>query len=447
MSKRRATSKSFAFPILLAMLIFILPNPAVAQSYKHGYHFYVRGQYSAAERAFQEALTRAPGMTERARLHKWLGICQYMLGKRQVSAINLRAALKINPRTTISKAEVNDETIISFFNDIRGQSNITTTTKIPTDTSIQSSATIIVRSKDPQRTGRVFLNGVLSGELGQKLKTPPGVKQVTIILDNGKEINQNVNAEARQVQTILLSDISTDPNSSPQAKQSQSHEVHATKLQSKPAVRTKKKPNKSTRKIAEKKRRIVRKKKSASPAQETAFELHSLLPFGIPQFLTNQQTTGALYAIGQFSSFAVAVQKWQEGDRIALETNRELAEREAAREQLSEEEAQKNLQGAIEYQKQQSAASNSAYDQAMLFSGIGISLWVASSIQQHLFTKQLPQAHSYPSTSQYPNSKLTQVWYDRPLLLSKPDSTSTFILTHNLEAQQPTLSLLIRYPL
>jgi hypothetical protein len=91
-------------------------SPIVAQSFNAGNKLYTKGDFKAAANAFKAALKNESSPMEKAKLHKYAGICEYMLGKTDLAGNNFKKALKLNPAISISQNEVLDESVIGFFN-------------------------------------------------------------------------------------------------------------------------------------------------------------------------------------------------------------------------------------------------------------------------------------------------------------------------------------------
>lgn len=444
----------FAVNVLIIFLVYEqFVGKLSAQTYKHGYHFYSRGQYSAAERAFQEALNRTLRVSEKARLHKWLGICQYMLGKRQVSAINFNAALKINPQTTISKSEVLDETVISFFKDIRKEAGISFSNNKALKVS-QEQTTILVKTESSQKSGRVFINGVFAGTTNKPIITKPGRISITIILPSGEKISRTIAANQNQFYTIYTTSKSQPPKAQNKSSQKPKEPPVATEIKKENVDSRQKSKKPKLKKRGEKQtRRSQTRRKKATPQRfiksKTPYKVTgtlSLLPFGVPQFAAGDSTMGAAYGITQGVLGIYSISSWLEGDKIADETNNELARREAARSSMTEEQQQADIQAALAYQSERSEASNAAYDRSILVGGITAIIWAASVFHnQSLPSKKVKRKANLDNRSRDKNKNPLAQWKERPLLYSSQPSAQIQIIPFGPNQITPSLSFALNF--
>jgi tetratricopeptide (TPR) repeat protein len=158
------------FATALALLCCLpLPLSAKSSPYKTGLHHYARGEFQEAITQFQKALTRGGSRDERSKIHKYLGLSQYTMGRQAEAEENFSSCLKLDRNCSIVKDEALDESVIPFFKKIRDQM-IQGDTKPVTRVRIESNA----------KNGEVALDGIIAGSVGQSLTSEDGTVEVEV---------------------------------------------------------------------------------------------------------------------------------------------------------------------------------------------------------------------------------------------------------------------------
>ena len=68
-----------------------------------------------AEQAFQEVLRGGVNRSTRAKIYKFIGLSQYMQGRKKEAAESFHSALKYDSLTELFPDEVLDSLVIEFF--------------------------------------------------------------------------------------------------------------------------------------------------------------------------------------------------------------------------------------------------------------------------------------------------------------------------------------------
>src|SRR5690606_27133460 len=132
--------------------------------------------------SFKQALQKKMAPGAKAKTLKLLGISQYMRGNKGGAANTFKAALKANPKTVISQNEVLDESVIGFFNGVKGKQGskgagpkkqIAQKPKkaqgppaSKTGANKKKTSTFIRITSNVQ--GSVFIDGILAGQTGSQ---------------------------------------------------------------------------------------------------------------------------------------------------------------------------------------------------------------------------------------------------------------------------------------
>ena len=104
--------------IICAVSILITstqPSILEASSYTTSYKLYRKGQFSKAISKAKLAYKKTKSRAEKAKILKLMGISSYMLGNKKNAYSYFNKALSLNPRINISRKEVLDPSIISYF--------------------------------------------------------------------------------------------------------------------------------------------------------------------------------------------------------------------------------------------------------------------------------------------------------------------------------------------
>ncbi len=105
--------------LILTLACLLFPSSLNAKTFKEGYSFYTKGDFSNAEKSFASALNTRLANSEKAQVFKFLGISQYMLGKKGPAQQSFTRAIAASPSITIDPNEVLDESVVSVFNNLK----------------------------------------------------------------------------------------------------------------------------------------------------------------------------------------------------------------------------------------------------------------------------------------------------------------------------------------
>ncbi len=192
-----------------------LPIPSTqARTYAEGNKRYMTGDFKGAEAALRQALPTTRVAKDKAKVHKLLGICEYMLGKRTNAAANFQAALRLDPSTQISPAEVLDESVIAYFNAQKTPTRPAAAkpaTPARGNTPIAGKAakttSLLVNSNVPGAT--ITIDGILAGNVGNRIEADPG-KLLLEIAAKGhitKRVTTTIHANHENIITVNLDKI------------------------------------------------------------------------------------------------------------------------------------------------------------------------------------------------------------------------------------------------
>ena len=105
---------------ILAALLFSAAS--FANSYDRGIKMYRRADFKGAERAFLDVLRGGANRATKGRVYKYIGLCQFMLGRKSEARASFHSALKYNPKTEIFPNEALDSSVLEFFLEIKQDS-------------------------------------------------------------------------------------------------------------------------------------------------------------------------------------------------------------------------------------------------------------------------------------------------------------------------------------
>lgn len=175
---------------LRIIIFFILLNSAIArgQSYDAGFAKYTMSDFKGAIASLQSALPRTRSPKEKAKIFKLRGICEYMLNQKSKASESFKSAIANDSATTISGDEVLDESVISFFNAQKANSQRTASqTRTPPPPAGKAAprygtkvntTRIILRSN--VNGAQVLLDGIIAGTTNNPIETQPGSLVATI---------------------------------------------------------------------------------------------------------------------------------------------------------------------------------------------------------------------------------------------------------------------------
>ena len=93
-----------------------------ANSYDRGIKLYRRADFKGAERAFLDVLRGGANRATKGRIYKYIGLCQYMMGRKKEARVSFHSALKNDPKTEIFPNEALDSSVLEFFLQIKQDS-------------------------------------------------------------------------------------------------------------------------------------------------------------------------------------------------------------------------------------------------------------------------------------------------------------------------------------
>jgi tetratricopeptide (TPR) repeat protein len=178
-----------------------LQNAAAAGSHLTAARsLFSKGDIVGARESLQRNLSKM-GASDKEEGYKLLGICSFLVGKREQAREAFEAALRINPRTRLNPKDLLDPSISDFFNGLR------TTTSNPSrsqSSTRSGTASVVVQSNAPGAS--VFANGLFVGTPGQAIEMPAGNYQITVSASGFDPSTQTVKlgrGEQRQMQINL----------------------------------------------------------------------------------------------------------------------------------------------------------------------------------------------------------------------------------------------------
>ena len=107
---------------LVILLLLSLGSVARADNFNQGLTSYRHSNFSAAEQAFLKVLQEGVNRATRAKVYKYVGLSQYMLGRKADAGKSFRSALRFDPMTELYPNEVLDSSVIEFFLQIKQDS-------------------------------------------------------------------------------------------------------------------------------------------------------------------------------------------------------------------------------------------------------------------------------------------------------------------------------------
>lgn len=116
---------------LVILSLLCIGSVARADNFNQGLTSYRRSDFSAAERAFLRVLQEGVNRATRAKVYKYIGLSQYMLGRKSDASNSFRSALRFDPMTELYPNEVLDSSVIEFFLQIKQDSKKKPATTMP----------------------------------------------------------------------------------------------------------------------------------------------------------------------------------------------------------------------------------------------------------------------------------------------------------------------------
>ena len=228
------------FMITFFLLIGWSPT-ALSRTFSAGYKEYSRGNFSQAEVLFSAALRRSGSPAAKAKIFKYLGVTQYMRGKKSAAAASFRKAKGLNPSLTLASNEVLDESVLPFF---RAQKAGRPARKPSGRSGGQAgkpyygkptkNTTLVVKSN--ARNATIMIDGILAGNAGAPLEVQPGVTSLTVKARGyrSKNFRIRVMKNRQNTFTLNLSKIKPKPKPKPRPRRAPAAAVVATRKKKPP---------------------------------------------------------------------------------------------------------------------------------------------------------------------------------------------------------------------
>lgn len=195
---------------LIMASLFGSVQPVNAQSLSQGIKEYQRNDFIKAERTFTSLTKKRLPSPKKAQSFKYLGICQYLLGKKGLAKTSFENAVRLSPKTTISSNEVLDPSVVTFFDAVKKGANANTANKnrriIRRDQpQVGEKAKLTVVKIDANTSAQLFKDGILIGETGRFLEVDPGVSIFDATAKGYKKKSFKLNVVANQQNTVTIS--------------------------------------------------------------------------------------------------------------------------------------------------------------------------------------------------------------------------------------------------
>ncbi len=335
-----------------------------ADEYTKGYESYTNGNYSQCEKIFSNIINLQSTNEEKSDVYKMIGICQYMLGKRDNAQETFKQAINHNYQTTIVADEVLDENILDFFQSIKNtlvDTSKETTEENPTHAEDENGfltliindnipAEIIINGKDviPANKGILLKSGVYN-----ILVSAPGYQNKNFPVEIQKNKNSRIN--------IQLSKII--------AQTEKKNLIKETKEKSK------KKKEKKVDQTLKKKTRKVTEKKSNRKVQliEKNWSMYDLAPFGVPQFLDNKPDLGKIFIASQTLAMSIGSYYYYKSYTTAKNSSSTI-------DRMSED--MSTTQSEIDqYESDQKTLTSDYYRSSLIYFSLFLGSWAISSIE------------------------------------------------------------------
>ena len=177
-----------------------------AQTLQQSMQYYFRGDLNGTENSLNATLRNKISDKDRSQAYKYLGIVQFMKGKKDPAANSFRNALRINPKLGISASEALDESVIPFFNSVKADKSKyaakaapkqSTAARAPRAASVPATASVAASGSSMRsvankakrttlfikcnvRSASVMIGGILAGTVNSVLDVNPGKQKLEI---------------------------------------------------------------------------------------------------------------------------------------------------------------------------------------------------------------------------------------------------------------------------
>lgn len=223
-SEERFWSGSVVF-----LLLFLFVPGAFAQGYKAGRAALMRSDYRGAEAQLSAAIKIAKSKSELAETYKYLGVAQYMQGRKTAATGSFIRAKNLNPSIKLTTNEVADESVIPVFASAKVSTQPATSGR-PGSSPTASGSNGIAKQKSKRTllkvlsnvpSARVSLDGIAYGTAGQDIEVQPGsvVLEVSSAGYKTKAIKVQLEALTASSVTVNLDKIPPKPKPQPVVSQ------------------------------------------------------------------------------------------------------------------------------------------------------------------------------------------------------------------------------------
>ena len=169
--------------LIISLSLFatsFLSTSIFAQAWKPGSQLLMKSNFKAAEAQLTSVLKSAKTREELAETYKYLGVAQYMLGKKQPATVSFQKAKSTNPAIRLADTEVVDESVIPFFNAVPAGN--AASGGLPSN-NLKASSSGVAKQKSKRTllkvisnapNARVSLDGIAYGKSGDEIEVQPG---------------------------------------------------------------------------------------------------------------------------------------------------------------------------------------------------------------------------------------------------------------------------------
>lgn len=210
--------------VWMAAVLFGAGAPGIvhAKTYSEGLKQYQGGNFAGAEKALVAAAAKGPSPAEKVKIYKLLGIVQYTRQNKKGARTSFLATLRIDKKARILKSEVLDESVISFFEDVRkefmkgsvansgGKAPQERTTPSGLKTNNLTGTAPIVKTVEKQTLllietnvrATIILDGILAGTSGTTINADPGSHELRVEADGYETFKSKVNVVENRETTV-----------------------------------------------------------------------------------------------------------------------------------------------------------------------------------------------------------------------------------------------------
>jgi tetratricopeptide (TPR) repeat protein len=177
------TSLTFNIIILTQIIIGSLRVDAKTSLLKSGIRHYAKGEFEKAAQELHNALNSKPGKTDRAKIHKYIGLSLYTLGRQAEASENFKRCLSVSMSCNIDKKEALDESVLPFFQDLKKRFE-------EQKSALKPKTKILVKS--PVKDAEILIDGTLMGNTNESLEAEPGTWKVVVRCKGYKTKRANI---------------------------------------------------------------------------------------------------------------------------------------------------------------------------------------------------------------------------------------------------------------